>query len=595
MSPSFVPGYRYALLVLTILLCFSVIAGRLYYLHVVQADELAQIALENRRQVEVLEARRGNILDRRGNPLAVNRSYRQIGADPQMLRDEDREKWWQLALLLELPYPELVHRLEQRHRPVSGSFPEEIRLVRWVKLHDGVDEELYEEIMDLGIRGVYGNRYYRRHYPSKQLASHLIGFVNREGDAAMGAEHYFDFYLRGRPGWRVTERDGRRRELVQFRSREVAAKDGFHVKLSIDAVIQHMVERELEEVADKFNPEGISIIVSDPRTGEILGLGNYPGFDLNEFNRVPQDHLRNRAVTDVLEPGSTFKIIPAAASLEEGLVEPDTVFDCSITHMKFGNYRARLPRDVSRNGELTVAGIVARSSNVGAVHLAAELGRDRLYEYSRRFGFGQRTEFPFIGEVRGTLHPVNRWDGLTITRLPIGHAVNATPLQIHQAMATIANDGERMQPVVARSIVDREGETIFSFEPKSVGQVVSPETARTLAIMLERAASSEGTARRADIPGYEVAGKTGTTRKIIDGRYSNRHHTASFSGFFPATRPRVVITVIVDNPRYDGLSYGGVVAAPSFRNLAEQLISYKGIHTRESEENLFARWEGGLR
>ncbi|MCC5789913.1 MAG: penicillin-binding protein 2 [Opitutales bacterium] len=595
MNPSFVSGYRYALLVLTILLCFSVIGGRLYYLHVVQADELAQIALENRRQVEVLEARRGNILDRRGNFLAVNRSYRQVGADPHILREEDREKWPALANLLGIAYPELVRLLEQRHRTVAGAFPEEIRLVRWVKLHDGVDEKKYEEIRSLGIQGVYGNRYYRRDYPNGQLASHLIGFVNREGTAVMGAEHYFDFYLRGQSGWRVSERDGRRRELVQFRSREVSAKDGFHVELSIDAVVQHMVEKELEAIAEAFNPEGVSIIVSDPRTGEILGLGNYPTFNLNEFNRVPADHLRNRAITDVLEPGSTFKIVPAAAALEENLVEPDTVFDCSITHMKFGDYRARLPQDVSRNGDLTVAEIVARSSNVGAVHFAAELGEHRLHAYAERFGFGQRTEFPFIGEVRGTLHPVNRWDGLTITRLPIGHALNATPLQIHQAMATIANDGVRMQPLIARRVLDREGETVFSFDSVSAGQVISPETARTLAIMLERAASAEGTARRADIPGYEVAGKTGTTRKIIDGRYSNRHHVASFSGFFPATQPRVAITVIVDNPRYSGVPYGGVVAAPSFRNLAEQLISYMGIHTRESEENLFARWEGGAR
>lgn len=594
MNPPFVSGFRFSLLLLTVFVCFSILGGRLYYLHVIKATELASIVEATRRNVEVLPARRGNIVDRRGNLLAVNRAFIQIGVDPHFLREQDREKWAELARLVELPYDELRVRMETRYRRGRSDFGDDMEQIRWRLLNEGVEESRFEKITALDIRGVYGNRFYRRTYPSNELAAHVLGFVNREQTAVMGVEQHLDFYLRGEPGWRETERDGRRRELVQFRHREMPPKDGFHVELTIDSVIQHMVERELAALAERFSPEGATIIVSEPHTGHILALANYPTFNLNEFNLAPLDHQRNRAITDTLEPGSTFKIVPTAGALEERLVTPMTVFDCSQTHVMVGNYRARLPSDHRPFGNMTVAEIVAQSSNRGVAFMAVQMGRQRMYNYSRAFGFGQRTGLPMIGEVNGTLHPINRWDGLTITRLPIGHAISATPMQIHQATATLANDGVRMRPRLIERVFDHEGKTIFSYPPEAEQRVVSAETARTMGMMLLDAVGPRGTARRAEIPGFEVAGKTGTTRKLVNGQYSNREHVASFTGYFPVSQPRIVMTIIVDNPS-GTTSYGGVVAAPSFRTIGEELIAYLGIRTRESEENMLARWEGGRR
>lgn len=588
MSPAFTSSWRLGLVSLLVVACFGGIGARLYVLHVLEAAELAQIVERNRQQIVVQPARRGNIVDSNGNLLATTRSEITLGVDPQALREEDQEKWPKLAALIGMPLPLLEERMNNRTVRGNSGFADDVRLVRWQKLHDSLSEKDYQAVMDLRIRGVYGNRRFSRFYPGDQVAAHLIGYLNREETAVTGVERAMDFYLRGQDGWVESERDGRRQELVQFRSREVAPTDGLHVQLTIDTVIQHMVEQELERIVREHNPKGATIIVSEPVTGQILGLGNYPTYNLNEFNTAPLDHQRNRAITDVFEPGSTFKIVPVAAALNEGLVRADTVFDCGITSIQVGTRNVRLPRDHRRFGEMTVAEIVSKSSNIGVAHMGVLMGANRLRDYSARFGFGERTEFSLGGEVRGTLHEVRNWDGLTITRLPMGHAVNATPLQVHAAMGAIANDGILMRPQVVRRAINDRGETVVSFSPVARRRVVSAETARLMSAMLVHASGPEGTAPRAAIPGFEVAGKTGTTQKIVNGRYSNRHHVASFSGFFPASSPRVVITIVVDEPRGPGNAYGGVVAAPSFKRIGEQLIPYLGIPPSESQPPFFA-------
>lgn len=588
MGPAFTSSLRLAIVCLCVVAAFGGIGTRLYMLHVIEAEDLSHIVERNRRQIVVQEARRGNIVDGNGNILATTRTQVELGVDPQVLREEDREKWPDLAKLLDMPIGELEELMNRRTAPGSSGFADDVRLVRWQKLHGGLDEQTYTRVLDLDISGVYGNRRYSRYYPSRELASHLLGYLNRESTAVSGVERFMDFYLRGQDGWLESERDGRRQELVQFRSREVSPSDGLHVELSLDMVIQHMIEEELRDLAEKFSPKGATIIVSEPVTGYILGLANYPTYDLNKYNRAPMDHQRNLAVTDVLEPGSTFKIVPVAAALNEGLVDPSTTFDCGISRIEVGRRLVKLPRDHKPFGELSVADIVAKSSNIGVAHLGVALGSHRLHDYARRFGFGEETGFSLGGEVKGTLHEVRRWDGLTITRLPMGHAVSATPLQVHAAMGAIANRGILMRPQVVRRAFDEEGRTVISFPPAPRRRAVSEEAARTVAGMLRVAASRQGTAPEAEIPGFEVAGKTGTTQKIIRGRYSNRHHVASFSGFFPASRPRVVITIIVDEPQTAGNAYGGVVAGPSFKRIGEQLIQYLGIRPPEETQSYFA-------
>jgi cell division protein FtsI (penicillin-binding protein 3)/stage V sporulation protein D (sporulation-specific penicillin-binding protein) len=588
MSKGFASNYRVVVLATGIFLCFGGVALRLVWLHVVQRDELLKYLDQARQSFVVVNARRGNIRAAHGEPLATSRTLVDVGLDPHMLRAEDEARWPELARLLGIAVADIRAAAARRSAEASDDDGADAKPVQWVKLAEDVDEAVYEGdqarglagVKDLKIRGVYANRVYRRYYPENSLAAHVIGYVNREEVPASGAEHYMDFFLRGQNGWRESERDGHRQELAQFRSREVPPVDGYDVVLSLDTVVQHLVENELQRIADEFSPAKATIIVSDARTGFILGLANYPTFNLNDYGKAPLDALRNFAVADVFEPGSTFKIVAASAALNESLVTPNSAFNCGLTEIDYHNRRLHLPREDHPFHELTVAEIIAHSSNRGAAQLAMLLGDQRYYDYVCAFGFGQKTGFPFGGEVEGLLAPPKKWDGLTITRMPMGQSVAATPMQIHYAMGTIANHGVLLQPQLFRQVRDAQDNLVFAFEDLPRRRVISERTAQTMARLLMGVASKEGTAPEAAIPQFEVAGKTGTSQKVIDGRYSNNHHVASFVGFFPASRPRVVISVIVDDADArcpGGQAYGHRVAAPSFRRIAEQLIQYLDV------------------
>ncbi len=580
MSRGFASNYRIVLLATGILLCFGGVAVRLVDLHVWRRAELLKYVEQARRSFVVENARRGNIRDARGEILATSRTFIDVGLDPHMLRPEDAARWPDLARLLGVTVADIRAAAARRFVDPPGDDGRDPKPVQWVKLAEGVDEATYDRISALQIRGVYGNRTYRRFYPYNSLAAQVLGYVNRDGVPAAGVERYMDFFLRGENGWRESERNGRRQELAQFQTREVPPINGYDVTLSIDMYIQHMIEAELQLIAEKYAPEKATIIVSDARTGFLLGLANYPTFNLNEFNRAPLETLRNYAVTDVFEPGSTFKIVAISAALNERLVTPGSAFDVGANEVDYRGRHVRLPADDHPAQILSVAEIISHSSNRGAAHLAMLLGDQRFYAYTRAFGFGERTGFPFGGEVDGLLAPPTAWDGLTITRMPMGHAIGVTPMQIHYAMAAIANDGVLLHPQLFRQVRDEKSDLVFDFEELPHRRVIAEATALTMARLLKGVASPGGTAPEAAIPHYEVAGKTGTSQKIIDGKYSDRHHVASFVGFFPASRPRVVISVIIDDADArcpGGVAYGSKVAAPSFKHIGEQLIQYLDI------------------
>ncbi|MEZ5276419.1 MAG: penicillin-binding protein 2 [Opitutaceae bacterium] len=581
MSKRLVSRFRLCLVAAVILCSFGGIGARLVNLQYMQHEELARTVESARKRVVVTKARRGNILDTNGNLLATSRSFIEVGLDPQLIREADQQKFPALAGILDIPIADVEAAARRGVTAVRSDESVSPGAIRWVKLHEGVDDATYDAVRALGIRAVYGNRDYRRTYPAGETAAHLIGFVNREGTPALGVEYALDFYLRGQDGWYESERDGRRNEVARFRTRDIPEADGLNAVLSVDMVVQHIVETELKRIVDEFSPVGATIIVSDPTTGFLLALANYPTFDLNHYGEADASAQRNRAIADIFEPGSTFKIVPASGALEEHMVQTNTPVDCSQNFIVDHGRRLPLPQDSHPNGILTVADVVSKSSNRGAAQLGIVLGRDRLYRYARAFGFGEETGIILPGEENGILHQVRNWDGLTITRLPMGHAIGATPLQIHAAMSAIANHGILMRPQIVRQIANSSGDILVSFAPSVRRRVVSESTARTMAGLLERVVSPEGTARAAAIPGFEVAGKTGTTQKIIDGRYSRTHHVGSFSGFFPASRPRVAVTVIIDDARLNGTAYGSTVAAPSFRTIAEQLIPYLGINPPE--------------
>ena len=555
---------------------FIAVLVRLANLQLVDRGELAEESERIRTKFEVIEAKRGNIYDQRHNLLVATNMVWQVGVDPESLDPEDKPNWPKLAQLLGIPYQEMHPRMEPGVRVVDGV---ETR-IRWRTLADDITEAGYEEISALQIDGVYGNLHYKRVYPGKTNAAHVLGFVNKELQPVTGVELAMDFYLSGQKGWLETEYDGKRQEMVQFRKRQVDPVDGFHVFLTLDLMVQHVIDMELRKIAD-MRPDGATIIVSDPSNGFILGLGNWPNYDPNEFydtKKYPLSHRRNLAITDIYEPGSTFKIVPISAALSEEIVYPDRQIDCSLDRVRYQNRIISLPGDYKDFGLLTVRNVVAYSSNRGSAYIGMMLGDQRLYRYARAFGFGEKTGLPLSGEVAGILHKPSQWDGLTISRMPMGHAVACTPLQTHMAMTVMANDGVLMEPRIISRVEDTEGNTIVEFQPKAKRRVISSRAALDMSEFLVKAVGSGGTAQNANIPGIEVAGKTGTTQKIMkNGQYSHNEHVASFAGFFPARNPLVAITVVIDNPKTRFTAYGGRVAAPVFKRVAEQLIHIRGI------------------
>jgi len=611
MSKGFAANSRMQLITVGVIACFMAVAVRLVFLHVIDRDYLLGYVDQARRQISVEQARRGAILDTKGNLLATSRSESTLAVDPwaaveyleadknparrERKRAEEAAKRVQLAAILGKSAAEVETLFTPRQRTldfaadIHDGQQDGLNKVRWVKLAEGIDEATFDKIAALKLRGIVRTRAYHRFYPGRQLAAHLLGYVNGGNVAMTGAERHFDLYLRGQDGWIESEKDGARRELAQFRTRDVPVQDGNDVVLTIDAVVQNIIEQELAALAAKYSPHFATIIVSEPRTGRILGLANYPTFDLNAFSKAPLGAQRNYAVTDIIEPGSTFKIVAAGAALDLGLVTPQTTFDCGEPIVNYKGRDLKLPKEDHQMGRLTVAEIVSHSSNRGAAHLAMLMGEQNFHDYARRFGFGQSTKFQLGGEVRGILDDPKRWDGLTITRMPMGHAVAATPLQVHMAMSAVANGGALLRPQIIREIRDQQGRVVRTFEPEKRAQVLRPSTAALLARLLHGVVEEGGTGSGFDIPGFEIAAKTGTTQKIVDGKYVNNRHVASFVGFFPASRPEIVLSVIVDDARVPGgNAYGRAVAAPAFRRIAEQLIQYLDIKPVSPGRAIFA-------
>ncbi len=591
------PGtkFRFWILALFFLFGYGAIGFRLVELHAFKSTELVDELESTRFRVLREMPRRGDILDINGEILATSHIFLEVGVDRHEIQDTDLSRIPEIARNLDLT----VAEVREAFGISNGRLPSDVKSLspRWKLLKRRVEPRSFETLKQLGIKCVTSTKSYEREYPQGELAAHVIGFVRKDGQAAMGVEHEYDYYLSGEEGWTETEIGAGRREMAQFRRRQVASTDGLNVVLTIDSYVQDVVQKELVEIANNFKPKAATIIVSDPYTGELLGLGNYPSFNPNTYSKSNDESRKNRALTDILEPGSTFKIVAATAALEERLVNVDTEIDCAnpIAVMPDG-YRVKLPRDDHAMGILTVGQVISKSSNRGAAHLGFKIGGKDFYDWVERYGFGDYSGLDLGSESKGILNPPNKWDRLTLSRMTMGHSIAATPIQIHMATATLANGGVLMTPRVVAAITNYEGETVVAFGPVPKRKVVSRDTARTVAGFLEEAASEKGTARRAMVEGYRVAGKTGTTQKIVNGHYSSHEHVGSFTGFFPADKPQVVITVIVDggHPASGGLAYGGIVAAPSFRNIAKKLIPHYAItpspaatgYARNEAENL---------
>jgi cell division protein FtsI/penicillin-binding protein 2 len=419
-----------------------------------------------------------------------------------------------------------------------------------------------------------------RVYPNGPLAAHALGFVGTENGSNHvsqtvgrdGVELVLNSALSGVAGWRVTQTDRQKHELVALRDEDVQARDGLNVVLTIDAAIQHIVETALADALQKHTPISITAVVTRPRTGEILAMVTLPNFDPNNPGASSADARRNRVISDVMEPGSTFKIVVVSGALNEGVVRLADTFDCEQGHFAFAG---RVLHDHEPFGILTTESIITKSSNIGAAKIGIRLGEGRLYDYVRDFGFGQRTGISLPGEARGILYPVKGWSKVSIAQIPMGQGIAVTRLQMIMAMSALANDGWLMRPMLVNRLEDRNGNVVEQYSPQRVRQVVSESADKLMVEALKTVVTPDGTAPGAAMKDYTGAGKTGTAQKVENGTYAEHKFYSSFVGFFPADNPELCISVVMDEPK-EGY-YGGQVCGPVFKEIAERCASYLNI------------------
>ena len=554
--------------------CFTVFSLRLIQLQVTQHDEYAAKAAEKHVARQTINARRGAILDIHGEPLAQNEPVRTVVADATLITDR-AEVATLLSSSLGIPHPQLMEKLgrEVYSQALKKNMPAPYVVLR-KDVAENVVSDLKEELVRNKIRGIFFEQGATRVYPNDQMLCHILGYVNSENLGMEGIERSMEEFLRGHDGFRYTERDRTGKEIVPYRGQEREAHNGCNVRLTIDMGLQNIVEMELDAAIKQFKPKSATVILMQPKTGEILALANRPNFNLNAQDNVPPDFRRNRAIADIVEPGSTFKIVTTTAALTEKIVHPNTMINCEN-----GYFAAVKLHDHHPYPDLSVHDILVKSSNIGAAKLAIQLGDQKFYEYVRRFGFGERTGVNLPGEISGLVHPPHRWSKISITRMPMGQEVGATPLQVVTAMCVVANGGHLMMPQIIHDIVDEQGRTIKQFPPQVVRTVASKSATDAVRDALIEVVSARGTAALAHVAGFKVAGKTGTAQKPEpDGHYGHDRYVVSFVGFMPADDPAFVALVLLDEAQVEhSKNYGGMVAAPIFSRIGEKAARYLGL------------------
>ena len=555
---------RIMLLALFASLWGLVVVVRLVSLQVLERPfYLKQSARQSERTV-TLEARRGAILDRAGRPLAVSVDADSIYAVPQDVTDPARTA---TALARALDGDAAGRREVLAHLQKNRAFV-------WIKRK--VSPGAARAVRDLQLDGIGFLSESRRYYPKRELASQVLGYVGLDNQGMSGVEYTFEEALKGRKETVVVTTDARRRPVGHT---EKPSTEGLNVVLALDETIQHVAERELDRaMAESQSMAGIVLVV-EPFTGEVLAMANRPTFNPNRFASYPAARWKNRAVTDAYEPGSIFKLVTAAAGIQERVVEPHEVLDCGRGTIEIAGVTIN---DHAVYDKLTFAQAVAKSSDIGMIRVAQRLGREQFARYMREFGFGAATGVDLPGESAGLLRPTSRWSALSLASLSFGQEVGVTALQMAMATAAVANGGYLMKPLVLRSVLDRDGRVVKEAKPLVVRRVLQPETASTLTEIL-KSVVREGTGKRAAVPGYVVAGKTGTAQKVdATGRYSMIDHVASFVGFVPASRPALVILVSLDTPRGQH-NEGGEVAAPVFARVAEQALRHLAVPSDDQD------------
>jgi cell division protein FtsI (penicillin-binding protein 3) len=548
--------FRIATLLAFFLVLFIALGSRAFQLQILSSKSLKARAEKQHTQALQLQPDRGIIFDRNGEKLAATIMADSVCADPSKI-DNPGVAAKALASVLGTDKTLIQKKL-------SGA-----KNFCWIARR--IAPEQVDRVQELGIEGIFIVKEPKRFYPSGELAGHLIGFV---GSDANGQQ------LKGNPEKLLWTRDAKGKRLYpRVEKPEAAQKENYNLVLTIDSRIQHLVESNLKAAVKAKGAKGGFAIVMDPRTGEILALANEMGFDPNNFSTVDPGTGKNKAITDCFDPGSTFKPFLAAAAIEEGVVKETDLFN--------GNYRVadRVIHEAQRkrHGTLNFREILKYSSNIGSVKVAEKLGKEKFYQYIRNFGFGSKTGIDLPGEVSGLLRPVETWTRVDAATIAFGQGISITAIQLITALSAIANQGVLMKPFVVRGLMDRKGKLVQAYHPTIVRRIVSPETAKRLThIMTDVVGAEDGTGKQARIVNVAVAGKTGTSQKFDFTRhvYSSERVKTSFMGFFPSDDPQVAILVILDEPQRD--KWGGVAAAPVFREIGEQILTRFKTNIRDN-------------
>jgi len=583
--------FRMRLMALVLIPVAILLLARLYYVQVVSHEELFIKARRQYTSVKVTSGKRGEIFDVSGNLLVSNAPCEHIKADPSLVANEQQRRKiaFFLSKKLGVPYKEINDRLE-RFRPMrddkgkilyNPDGTEQMREMRDVPIARNVPIKLAAELREFvklnRIKCIFFEEGYMRVYPKGRMLSNVLGFTSGT-DAAntvavLGLERFFNREMSSEQGKAVYERARDGRPLDYGNSSEVRSRDGANIFLTIDEPLQSIMEEELDAAFEKWKPKAIYAIIADPKTGNVLAISQRPTFDPNDRSSMDPEAWRTRIVEDGMEPGSIIKPFTIGGAMDAGMITPKTQFNCENG---VWIYMGKPLRDTHPYGMMAVEDIIKTSSNIGTAKVAVEFGADNVYRTLRGFGFGQRTGLPFKTESIGIMPPVKNWDGLSITRFPIGYAILVSPVQMVRAYCALANDGKLPKLRLVDRIEFAEDGVVrqMPIDPP-VQMFKNPETCAKLVDMMTRVTGEGGTAKKAAIPGYLVAGKTGTSRKFEKGKGYQAKYFASFCGFVPAKDPAFVMLVTVDEPK--GGSYGGTVSAPVFRSIAERALKHLGI------------------
>jgi cell division protein FtsI/penicillin-binding protein 2 len=602
---------RMLALLALVALVFIGLGLRLVNLQIWRHEELSQLAERRTLKTTWWSAKRGDILDANGNLLATSISVKTICADPSMIGGQQVIVAHALAPLLQLSEADLCQRLTPRilKNSKGEAFTNGLHYIRlqknvsnetWEKIQTvmhqlafGVDETKLKKTDSVAIflktlrqYAISAEPDQLRVYPNGSLAAHVLGFVGKQENTNHtaevsgydGIEKFFDDKLRGASGWRVTGSDSRGKELVSQRDEDVRAENGLNVVLTIDAAIQHIVETALTNALEKHAPVSITGIVMRPRTGEILAMVTLPTFDANDPRTITTNTEPNRVISDVMEPGSTFKTIVISGALNEHIVTlNDTVF-CENGVFHFAGVTLH-DSEGHHFKDLKIWEVIEHSSNIGAAKVGMKLQAPKLYDYMIDFGLGSFTGIPLPHEAsaKNFVRPPDKWGKYSIAQIPMGQGVAVTRLQMAMAIGAIANGGVLMRPMLVKRLEDDNGNVVQRYEPQSVRRVITESTSKQMTQALKTVVTPNGTGAFAAITNYVVAGKTGTAQKVVDGKYANDRFVVSFIGYFPADKPEICISIVMDSPKEGGRAFGGALCGPIFSEIGRRCASYLNI------------------